>query len=110
MYILIRNVMKFGEKQLTMLAQTQYSVLSATFRVCVNDVRLLNFAMVILPGKLVTGDIKFLSKIKYFSDRPTRLSGPYVTGTKQLFCHGLSSWEPAQLCICITLHISGNYV
>ena len=35
------------------------------------------------------GDIKFLSKIKYFPDRPTRLSGPYVTGTKQLFCHGL---------------------
>ena len=82
--------MKFGEKQLTMLAQTQYSALSATLRVCVNDVRLPNFALVILPGKLITGDIKFLSKIKYFSDRPTRLSGLYVTtGTKQLFCHGL---------------------
>ena len=59
---LIRKVMKFGEKQLTMLAQTQYSVLSATLRVCVNDVRLLNFALVILPGKLITGNIKFLSK------------------------------------------------
>ena len=28
---------------------------------------------------------KFLSKIKYFPDQPTRLSGLYVTGTKQLF-------------------------
>ena len=64
MYILIRNVMKFGKKQLTMLAQTQYSVLSVTLRVCVNGVRLPNFALVILPGKLITGDIKFLSKIK----------------------------------------------
>ena len=60
--------MKFGEKQITMLAQTQYSVLSATPCVCVNDVRLPNFALVILPSKLITGDIKFLSKIKYFSD------------------------------------------
>ena len=53
------------------------------------DVRLPNFALVILPSKLIMGDIKFVSKIKYFPDRPTRLSGPYVTGTKQLFCHGL---------------------
>ena len=64
--------------------------------VCVCDVRLPNFALVILPGKLIMGDIKFLSKIKYFPDRPTWLSGPYVTGTKQLFCHGLikniTSW------------------
>ena len=45
-YILIRNVMKFGVKQLTMLAQTQYSMLSATLRVCVNDVSLPNFAPV----------------------------------------------------------------
>ena len=29
MYILIRNVMKTGKKQRTMLAQTRYSVLSA---------------------------------------------------------------------------------
>ena len=78
--------MKTGRKQRTMLAQTGYSVLSA---VCVCDVRLLNFALVILPGKLIMGDIKFLSKMKYFPDRPTRLSGPYVTRTKQLFCHGL---------------------
>ena len=34
MYILIRNVMKIGKKQLTMLAQTQYSMLSATLFVC----------------------------------------------------------------------------
>ena len=62
-----------------MLAQTQYSVLSATLRmcVCVRDVGLPNFALVILPGKLVTGDINFLSKIKYFPDRLTRLSEPY---------------------------------
>ena len=50
MHILIWNVMKIGKKQRTMLAQTQYSVLSATFCVwvgvcvCVCDVRLLNFA------------------------------------------------------------------
>ena len=46
--------------------------------------------------KLITGDIKFLYKIKYFPDRPTRLSGRYVTGIKQLFCHGLSNaiWPP----------------
>ena len=43
--------MKIGEKQRTMLAQTQYSVLSATLRVCVFDVKLPNFALVILPGK-----------------------------------------------------------
>ena len=49
--------------------------------VCVRDVRLPNFALVILPGKLIMGDIKFLSKIKYFPDRPTRLSGLYVTGS-----------------------------
>ena len=92
MYILIRNVMKTGEKQRTMLAQTRYSVLSAgCVCVCVCDVRLPNFALVILPGKLIMGDIIFLSKIKYFPDRPTRLSGPYITGTKQLFCHGLKS-------------------
>ena len=64
--------MKFGKKQLIMPGQTQYTVLSATFRVCVcvgvNDVRLPNFALVILLGKLIMGDIKFLSKIKYFSD------------------------------------------
>ena len=38
--------MKIGEKQRTMLAQTQYSVLSATLHVCVCvcDVRLPNFA------------------------------------------------------------------
>ena len=36
MYILIWNAMKIGEKQRTMLAQTQYSVLSASLRsVCV---------------------------------------------------------------------------
>ena len=63
--------MKIGENQRTILAQTQYSVLSATLRVCMCDARLPNFALVILPGKLITGDIKFLSKIKYFSDRPT---------------------------------------
>ena len=44
MHILIWNVMKIGEKQRTMLAQTQYSVLSATLCVCVCDVRLPNFA------------------------------------------------------------------
>ena len=93
--------MKIDKKQRTMLAQTQHSVLSATFCVwgcvcgggCVGGVCVCvwcpNFALVILPGKLITGDIKFLSKIKYFSDRPTRLSEPYVTRTKQLFCHGL---------------------
>ena len=43
MYILIRNVMKFGKKQLTMLAKTQYSVLSATLCVCVNDVKTSEF-------------------------------------------------------------------
>ena len=57
---------------------------------CVCDIRLLNFALVILPSKLIMGDIKFLSKVKYFPDRQTRLFGPYVTGTKQLFCHGLT--------------------
>ena len=74
-YTLIRNVMKVGEKQRTMLAQTWYSVLSAKLRVCVCvcvcDVRLPNFTLVILPSKSTTGDIKFLSKIKYFPDRPT---------------------------------------
>ena len=89
--------MKIGEKQSTMLAQTQYSVLSATFCVCVCvcvcDVKLLNFALVILPGKLITGNIKFLSKIKYFPDQQTRLSELYVTGTKQLFCHGLTRYN-----------------
>ena len=49
LHILIRNVMKFGEKQLTMLAQTQYSVLSATLRVCVcvwmmSDFRILHMS------------------------------------------------------------------
>ena len=43
MYIVIRNVMKFGEKQLTILAQTQYSVLLATLRVCMINVRLPEF-------------------------------------------------------------------
>ena len=43
--------MKISEKQHTMLAKTQYRVLSATLRVC--DVRLPNFALVILPGKLI---------------------------------------------------------
>ena len=63
-------------------------------------VRLQNFALVILPGKLIMGDIKFLSKIKYFPDRPTRLSGPYVTGTKQLFCHGLKYRQfPYGVCV-----------
>ena len=32
MYILIQNAMKIGEKQRTMLAQTRYSVLSASLR------------------------------------------------------------------------------
>ena len=65
--------MKIGKKQCTMLPQTQYSVLSAMFCVCVCvcDVKLPNFALVILPGKLITGDINFLSKIKYYSDWPT---------------------------------------
>ena len=35
MNILIRNVMKIDEKQRTMLAQTQYSMLSASLRMCV---------------------------------------------------------------------------
>ena len=38
MYILLRNAMKIGEKQRTMLAQTQYSMMSASLRsmcVCV---------------------------------------------------------------------------
>ena len=86
--------MKIGKKQRTMLAQTQYKCVVSYAPcggvcVCVCDVRLTNFALVILPGKLITGDIKFLSKIKYFPHRPTELSGPYVTGTKQLFCHSL---------------------
>ena len=52
MYILIRNAMKIGEKQRTMLAQTQYSVLSASLcsvGVCVCVVKLPNFALVIYP-------------------------------------------------------------
>ena len=49
------------------------SIQRVVSRVCVCDVRLLNFALVILPGKLIMGDIKFLSKIKYFS-RPTDLT------------------------------------
>ena len=91
--------MKIGEKQRTMLAQTWYSVLSSTLRVCVCvcDVRPPNFALVILPCKLITGDIKILSKIKYFPDRPTRLSGPYVTGTKQSFYHGLKNKIKVQM-------------
>ena len=76
--------MKTGEKQRTMLAQTRYSVLSAGC-VCLCDVRLPNFALVILPGKLIMGNIKFLSKIKYFPDRPTQLSGPYVTEPNNYF-------------------------
>ena len=47
LHILIRNVMKFGEKQLTMLSQTQYNVLSATLRVCVwmmSDFRILHWS------------------------------------------------------------------
>ena len=55
MYILIQNAMKIGEKQRTMLTQTRYSVF--TLRVCVCDVGLPNFALVILPRKLITGDI-----------------------------------------------------
>ena len=35
MCILIQNVMKIGEKQRSMLAQTQYSLLSAMLRVYV---------------------------------------------------------------------------
>ena len=41
--------------------------------------------------------MKFLSKIRYFPDRPTRFSGPYVTRTKQLFCHGLTRWTRVSL-------------
>ena len=41
-----------------------------SYALCVCDVWLPNFALVILPSKLITGDIKFLSKIKYFF-RPT---------------------------------------
>ena len=86
--------MKIGEKQRTMLAQTQYRGLLATCTVgggvCVCDVRPPNFALVILRGKLIMSDIKFLSKIKYFPNRLTRLSELYVTKTKQLFCHDLS--------------------
>ena len=82
MFILIRNVMKIGEKQCTMLAQTLKKVsvqrvvsyapcVCVCVCVCVCDVRLLNFALVILHGKLIKGDIKFLSKIHYFpTDRP----------------------------------------
>ena len=94
----IRNAMKIGKKQRTMLAQTQYSVLSASLCsvgvcvcVCVCVCVMSGFQILHchLPRKLVTGNIKFLSKIRYFPDRPTRLSGPYVNRTKQLFCHGL---------------------
>ena len=84
--------MKIGEKQRTMLAQTQYSVLSASLRslcVCVmSGSQILHWSL--FAGKLIRGDIKFLSEIKYFPDRPSRLSGLYVTGTKQLFCRSLS--------------------
>ena len=97
--------MKIGEKQRTMLAQTQYSVLSASLRsvsgcVCVCVCvwcQASGSCTGHLPRKLVTSDIKFLSKIKYFPDRPTRLSGPYVTGTKQLFCHGLTNTAVAHI-------------
>ena len=87
MHILIWNVMKIGEKQHTMLAkpQTQYSMLSATTSVCVcmmSDFRILRHFT-----RLVTGDIKIFVQNKTFSDRPTRLCEPYVTETKQLFCH-----------------------
>ena len=75
--------MKSGEKQHTMLAQ--YRVLSATFCVC--DVKASGFCTN-LPGKLITGDIKIFVQNKIFS-RPTLLSGPYVTGTKQLFLSSL---------------------
>ena len=61
---------------------------------CVCDVRLPNFAPVVLTRKLITGDIKFLSKIKYFPNRPTRLSGLYVTGTKQNF---ILSWPTCKV-------------
>ena len=76
--------MQIAEKQRTMLAQTQYSVLSATFRVC--DVRLPNFA----PFYPINNNGRHYNFCpKYFPNRPNRLSEPYVTGTKQLFCHSL---------------------
>ena len=67
MYILIQNAMKIGEKQRTMLAQTQYSVLSASLcSVCVCDVRLPNFALVILP-QINNGRHKIFVQNKIFS-------------------------------------------
>ena len=115
MYISIWNVMKIGEKQRTMLAQTQYSVLSATLRVCVCDARLSNFALVILPGKLITGDIKVLSKINEIFSRLTDptfwtvcnrnqtiiLSRPYVPFmlTCECWTHSLKAlWNNHYLC------------
>ena len=90
MYITIWNVTKIGEKQRTM--QTQYRVLSCTLCVCVCVCVCVwchtSEFHKILPEKLITGDIKIFVQNKIFS-RPTRLSEPYVTRTKQIFCHGL---------------------
>ena len=84
MHTFIWNVMKRAEKQRTMLSW--YSVLSTALRVC--DVKLPNFAP-FYPIDNNGRRLSFLSKRKYFPDRPPRLSEPYVTGTKQLFCHSL---------------------
>ena len=60
--------MKIGEKQRTMLAQ--YSVLSAMLCVCVCVWCQTSEFCTILPGKLITGDIKIFVQNKIFS-RPT---------------------------------------
>ena len=92
--------MKIGEKQRNMLAQTHTACCPLSLRsvcVCVMS----GFRIFHRPFYPETGDIKFLSKIKYFPDRPTQLSGPYVTGTKQLFCQGPNpkSEKTGQMCI-----------
>ena len=73
--------MKFGEKQCTML----YSALSATLCACVmSDFQILHH----FTRYINNGGIKIFVQNKIFS-RPTQLSGPYVTGTKQIFLSSL---------------------
>ena len=60
--------MKIGEKQRTM--QAQYSVLSATLRVCVCVWYQTSECCTILPGKLMMGDFKIFVQNKIFS-QPT---------------------------------------
>ena len=91
-FIIIWNLMKIGETQhhTVLTCFIQHAVCMIKRALCVWC--LASKFCTILPGVSITGNfkIKFLSKVKCFPNWPTRCSGPYVTGTKQLFLSSLS--------------------